>query len=98
MGDGSHFRGPVNGILCIFCAYLGRLARAVPGNLRILKKLKRPIMYVVFSTLILHERERYNNLMRVADHIMFEDEDVDNYIASRGEPDAKRPHNGNSGK
>ena len=29
---------------------------------------------------------------------MFEDKDVDNYIASRGEPDAKRPNNGNSGK
>ena len=40
----------------------------------------------------------YNNLIRVADHIMFEDQDVDNDIASRGEPDAKRPHNGNSGK
>ena len=29
---------------------------------------------------------------------MFEDKDVDNYIASRGEPDAKRPNNGNCGK
>ena len=45
-----------------------------------------------------NQRVGYNNLIRVADHIMFEDEDVDNYITSRGKPDAKRPHNGNSGK
>ena len=59
MGDGSPFGGPVNGILCIFSTYLGRLARAVPSNLQILKKLKQSIMYVLFSTLILHEQERY---------------------------------------
>ena len=44
MGDGSYLWDPVNGILCIFCAYLDRLAKAVPSNLRILEKLQRSKM------------------------------------------------------
>ena len=58
MGDGSHFWGPVNGILCIFCAYLDHLARPVPGNLRILEKLKRSTVYVVFNIPKLYVLER----------------------------------------
>ena len=58
MGDGSHFWGPVNGILCIFCAYLDRLARAVPSNLRTSEKLQRSKMYVVFGSSVPDERER----------------------------------------
>ena len=59
MADGSRFWGPVNGILCIFSTYLGRLARAVPSNLRISENLQRSKMHVAFSTPVLHERERY---------------------------------------
>lgn len=58
MGDGSHFWGPVNGILCIFCAYLDCLARTVPSNLRISEKLQRSKMCVVFGSLVLYEWER----------------------------------------